>query len=127
MSATRLTTAKLIKPLGGAIIRRYTSGAAIAAGECVYMASTGYISPCNTTSAAMEAIGIAVQAAVGAAERVDVVVHGPVLCMSGATIGATVFNTTTAGEFSETSGGSNTALGWAETAAILFVQPEHLA
>jgi len=127
MSATRLTTAKLIKPLGGAIVRRYTSGAAIAAGECVYMASTGYISPCNTTSAAMEAIGIAVQAAVGAAERIDVVVHGPVLCMSGATIGATVFNHTNAGEFSESGSNFNTALGWAETAAILFVQPEHLA
>lgn len=127
MAATRLTTAKLIKPLGGAIIRRFTSGSAIAAGECVFMASDGYIDPCDTTSAAAESIGIAVQAAVGAAERIDVVTHGPILCMSGATIGATVFNTTTAGEFSETAGGNNTALGWAETAAILYVQPEHLA
>ena len=127
MAATRLTTAKLIKPLGGAIVRRYTSGSAIAAGECVFMASDGYIDPCNTTSAAAESIGVAVQAAVAAAERIDVVTHGPILCMSGATIGANVFNTTTAGEFSESNAGNNTVVGWAESAAILYVQPERVA
>lgn len=126
MAATRDTTAANIKPLGGAIIRRHTSGAAIAAGECVALKSDGFVDPCNTTSAADEAIGIAIQAASAAAEEIDVVTYGPVYCMTTATIGATVFNTTTAGEFSETAGGNNTALGYAESAYVLFVQPEHL-
>ena len=127
MAATRDTTAKHIKPLGGAIIRRHTSGAAVAAGECVTLKDDGYVDPCNTTSAAQESIGIAIEAASAAGEKIDIVVVGPVYCMTTATVGATVFNTTTAGEFSETAGGNNTALGYAESAYVLFVQPEHLA
>lgn len=126
MAATRDTTASNIKAMPGSIVRRHTSGVAIAAGECVALKSDGFVDPCNTTSAADESIGIALKACSGAGERVDVVTHGAVVCMSTATIGATVFNTTTAGEFSETAGGNNTALGYAESAYILFVQPEHL-
>lgn len=39
MAIARDTTAANIKPLEGAIIRRYTAGAAIAAGEIVSMQS----------------------------------------------------------------------------------------
>ena len=126
MSISRETTAKLIKPLEGAIVRRYTSGAAIAAGELVSMQDDGYVDP-SDASATDEVVGVAIQAATGAGERIDVVTLGPVLCLSGATIGGTVFNSTSAGEPTQTDGGSSTAAGWAETATILFVQPEHLA
>ena len=126
MTISRLTTASLIKPLEGARVRRYTSGAAIAAGELVSMQDDGYIDPSDAT-ATDEVVGVAIQAATAAAERIDVVTLGPVLCLAGATPGKTVFNSTDAGEPTETDAGSSTAAGWAETATILFVQPEHLA
>ena len=127
MAATRDTTAKNIKPLTGAIIRRHTSGAAIAAGECVGLSDDGFVDPCDMTSAVDQAIGVAIQAASGAAEEIDVVVYGPVKCITGGTIGATVFNTTSAGEYTQTDSGDTTAVGYAESATVLFVQPEHLA
>ena len=124
---TRETTAKLIKPLGGSFVRRHTTGVAVAAGECVALKSDTYVDPCDCTSAADESIGVALQATAGSGEVIDIVVFGPVLCLSGATVGGTVFNTTTAGEYTQTDAGNVTAVGYAETATILFVQPEHLA
>jgi hypothetical protein len=128
MSATRQSTAELVKPLVelGAIVLRFTAGATIAAGEIVGMSSDGYLDPSDSTSAADEAIGIAVTAAVEGG-TLDVCVFGPIECMTAATPGATVFNSSTAGEPSETSGGNDTAIGWAMSATRLFVNPEHLA
>ena len=127
MAASRDTTAEHIKPLTGAIIRKYTSGEAIAAGEIVAMESDGYLDAADCTSAADEAIGIALKAASGSGELIDVVTHGPVLCLSGATPGATIFTSTSAGEPTETDTGNTTAVGWAESATVLYVNPEHLA
>lgn len=125
MAATRDTTASNIKPLSGAIVRRYTCGATVAAGEIVSLQSDGYVDPSDTTSAADEVVGIAVQAG-SEGDVIDVVVLGPVKCMTDATPGATVFNSTTAGEPSESAAGSNTAVGYAESATVLFVLPERL-
>ena len=63
MAIARDTTADNIKPLNGAIIRRFTAGAAVAAGEIVSMQSDGYVDPANTTSAAQKVMGVALQAA----------------------------------------------------------------
>lgn len=126
MATARETTAANIKPLTGAIVRRYTSGAAIAAGEVVSLQSDGYVDPSDSTSAADEVVGIAIQATSAAGEVVDVVVLGPVNCLLGATPGATVFNSTTAGEPLETTAGNQTAVGYAESATVLFVLPERL-
>ena len=126
MSIARETTAALIKPLTGAVIRRYVAGDAVAAGEVVSLQSDGYVDPSDAT-ATDEAIGIAVQAATAAGETIDVVVLGPVLCLSGATPGNTVFNSTTAGEPEGDGSNYETAVGWAESATVLFVLPEHLA
>ena len=127
MTIARDTTAANIKPLSGAIVRRYTSGDAIAAGEIVSLQSDGYVDPSNSTSAADEAIGVAIQAAAAAGEVIDVVVLGPVKCLTGAEEGDTVFNSTTAGEPTQTDSGNVTAVGYAESATVLFVLPEHLA
>ena len=127
MAIARDTTAANIKPLTGSVVRRYTAGAAIAAGEIVSMQSDGFVDPSDTTSAADESIGVAIQAASAAAEVVDVVISGPINCLTGATPGATVFNSATAGEPTETDSGNVTAVGWAESATILVVQVEHLA
>jgi len=127
VSIARDTTAANIKPLSGAIVRRYTSGDAIAAGEIVSLQSDGYVDPADCTSAADEAIGVAIQAAAAAGEVIDVVVLGPVKCLAGAEEGDTVFNSTDAGEPTQTDSGYTTAVGYAESATVLFVLPEHLA
>ena len=54
MAIARDTTAANIKPLEGAIIRRFTAGTAVAAGEIVAMQSDGYVDPSDSTSAAMQ-------------------------------------------------------------------------
>ena len=123
MAIGRDTTAANIKPLEGALFDRFTAGAAIAAGELVSMSSDGYIDPADSTSAKSLVLGVAVQAAAAAGERIDVVTHGRVKCLTGATPGAVVYNSTTAGEPLETVAGNQTAAGIAVSATILFVRP----
>jgi hypothetical protein len=124
MAAARETTdTTLIKPLKDAIVRRYTAGSAIAVGEAVAMASDGFIDPTDA-SAVNYPLGIALQAAGAAGERIDVVVHGPVVCMTGATVGALIYTTNTAGEFAESAGTKTSILGVAESATVLFVRPQ---
>lgn len=123
MAFSRNATAELIKPLEGAIVRRYTAGAAIAAGELVSMSSDGYIDPSDSTSAKNPVLGVALQAAGAAGVRIDVVVGGPVVCLTDATVGGLVYNSTTAGEPLQTTAGNQTIAGLAESATVLFVRP----
>lgn len=124
MAASRDTTAEHIKPLAGAIVRRYTAGAAIAAGELVAMQSDGYVDPAIGTAVVLAPVGVAIAAAAAAGDPVDVVVYGPVLCLSGATIGGLIYISDTAGEPSETAGTKDTVYGYAESATVLFVRPQ---
>lgn len=124
MAIARDTTADNIKPLNGAIIRRYTAGAAVAAGEIVSMQSDGYVDPANTTSAAQKVVGVALQAASAAGQVIDVVVFGPVVCVTGATPGATIHASDTAGEPAESAGTNGGITGIAESATVVFVRPE---
>jgi len=123
MAIGRDTTAANIKPLEGAQIDRFTAGSEIAAGELVSMSSDGYIDPSDSTAAKNPVLGVAVQAAAAAGERLDVVTHGRVKCLTGATPGAVVYNSTTAGEPLETTAGNQTAAGIAVSATVLFVRP----
>lgn len=122
MATARDTTAEHIKPLEGAIKRRFTAGATIAAGELVSMSADGYIDPSDSTAAKNPVAGVAIEAAV-VGDRIDVVVWGPVVCLTGATPGALQYNSTTAGEPLETTAGNQTIAGWAESATVLFVHP----
>ena len=124
MAIARDTTADNIKPLNGAIIRRFTAGAAVAAGEIVSMQSDGYVDPANTTSAAQKVMGVALQAAAAAGQVIDVVVFGPVVCVTGATPGATIHASDTAGEPAESAGTNGGIPGIAESATVVFVRPE---
>jgi len=125
MAFGRDTTAANIKPLSGSIVRRYTSGDAIAAGEVVSLQSDGYVDPSDAASSD-EVVGIAIQAATAAGEVIDVVVLGPVKCLLEASPGGTVYNSTTAGEPSQTDASNLTAVGYAESTTVLFVLPERL-
>ena len=124
MAIARDTTADNIKPLNGAMIRRFTAGAAVAAGEIVSMQSDGYVDPANTTSAAQKVMGVALQAAAAAGQVIDVVVFGPVVCVTGATPGATIHASDTAGEPAESAGTNGGITGIAESATVVFVRPE---
>lgn len=122
MAIARDTTAANIKPLEGAIVRRYTAGATTAAGEIVSMQSDGYVDPSNSTSAAQQVVGIALTAA-AAGDIVDVVVFGPVQCITGGTPGASCYDSTTAGEPAESSAGNQVEIGFVESATVVFVRP----
>jgi len=122
MAFGRLTTASLIKPLEGAIIRRGQLGATVLAGEIVFLQSDGKWDPAVLTAATLTA-RIAVQGGVDG-DEVDMVTYGPVLCIEEGTIGALVYGSDTAGEPSLTAGTKSTIVGYCETAAILFVQPQ---
>lgn len=121
MSISRATSD--IRPLEGAIVRRFTAGAAVAVGEIVVMQSDGYVDPANTGSAVQACAGIAVQAATAAGQIIDVVVFGPIKCVSGATPGATIYASDTAGEPAESAGSNLGVVGWAESATVVFVNP----
>ena len=124
MAITRETDAKLVKPLEGAIVRRYTAGSTIEAGEAVAMASDGYVDPAAASSVTLAyVLGVALQDVL-VGQRVDVVVHGPVLMGSGATVGAPIYLSDTAGEPAETTGTVTSLIGVAESATVVFVRPQ---
>ena len=124
MAIGRDTTADNVKPLDGALVRRFTAGATIAAGEIVAMQADGYVDPADTTSAAACVVGIALDAA-ASGDRVDVVTHGAVKCLTGGTPGATLHASDTAGEPAESAGSNAGIAGFVEAATVAFVRPVH--
>lgn len=124
MAIARDTTAANIKPLAGAIVRRGTAGATIAAGEIVELQSDGYWDPAIATAVVIRNVGIALQAAAAAGAVVDIVMHGPVKCLTGASPGAIVYVSDTAGEPSESAGTKDTIIGFSESATVLYVKPQ---
>jgi hypothetical protein len=124
MAVARDTTDANIKPLEGAIVRRYTAGTTIAAGEIVSMMADGYVDPADTTDfTAAVVMGIALSDAL-VGERVDVVVLGAVQCLTGGTPAALIYATDTAGEPAATAGTKGVLVGITEAETILFVRPE---
>lgn len=122
MAAARDTTAANIKPLEGSIRRKVQLGATVAAGEAITLQSDGKWDPTDT-SAAQLTVAIALKAG-GDTDTVDAVTYGPVKCMTGATIGALIYASDTAGEMSESAGTKDLVIGYAESATVLFVQPQ---
>ena len=123
MAIARDTVAEHIKPLNGAITRRFTSGAVIAAGELVTMQSDGFVDPTNTTAAVQVVAGVAIQGATAAGQVIDVVTFGPINCVTGGTPGAVVYGSDTAGEPAEAKGTNLGVAGWVESATVVFVNP----
>ena len=122
MAASRDTTAANIKPLQDALFRRVQLGATVAAGELISLQSDGKWDPAIATSV-VKSCRVAVQGGADT-EYVDAVSHGAILCLSGATIGAWIYVSDTAGEPSETAGTKDFKVGDAESATILFVDPQ---
>lgn len=123
MALARQSDATLIKPLGGAVVRRRTLGGTVNAGDAVYLDSNGAAQQTAATAVATNyPYGIVIQAGV-ATETVDVVVYGPCSCVSGATPGSIIYTSDTAGQPSATAGTKTSILGVAESATVLFVRP----
>lgn len=122
MAIARDTTAANIKPLLEAKVRRVTLGATVAAGELISEQSDGFWDPAIATSAVLT-VRVAVQGGI-VGDVVDSVVYGPVKCLTGATPGALVYVSDTAGEPSATAGTKSTIAGYSPSATVLFVQPQ---
>jgi len=124
-----------VRPLTGAVIRRYLAASTnVVVGSVVYMKDDGTIELADGDSqTACQARGVVVgvglgktTAAVGGA--CDVVTHGPVELgnTTAMTEGAPVYVSVTAGSMDQTASGTtgdyNYIIGWAENQTILYVQ-----
>jgi len=116
------TTASNIKPLNGSIVIRGTLGETVVAGNAVTLQSDGYWDQSDGNSAQLN-VGVAVQGGV-AGDIVDIVVFGPVQCVTGGTPAATVWVSDTDGDFSETAGTKDTRIGFVLSSTVVFVQPQ---
>ena len=119
MAAITKASAADVKPLQGSIVRRGTLGASVTAPSPVTLQSDGKWDGMDT-SAAQLTCGVAVQSGVDG-EEIDIVVFGPMLALSGATIGALVYGSDTTGAFDGAVGTKDVIIGYAETAKVLFV------
>jgi len=119
---TAVTIGTDIKPLGGAIIRRGTLGATVTKGHPVTLQSDGYWEHTDTDTAQITVAVAGEGGAVG--ERVDLVTHGPIQCLSGATPGTLVYGSDTVGTYDDAAGTKSTIIGYAESATVLFVLPQ---
>jgi hypothetical protein len=122
MAAITKASAAAVKPLEGAVVRRVTLGAATTAPSPITLQSDGKWDPTDTSTAQLTA-AIAVQSG-GDGDVVDAVFYGPVVATSGATPGALVYGSDTAGAFDTAVGTKDLVVGHSETAAILFVNPQ---
>ena len=122
MAAITKAAAAAVKPLEGAVLRRVQLGATVTAPSPVTLQSDGKWDGTDT-SAAQLTVAVAIQSG-GDGDWVDAVTHGPINALSGATPGALVYGSDTAGAFDTAAGTKSTIIGYAETAAVLFVQPD---
>lgn len=122
MTAITKAAAADVKPLEGAIVRRIRLGATTTAPSPVTLQSDGKWDPTDTSTAQVT-VAVAIQSGVDG-DYVDSVTYGPVVALSGATIGSLVFGADEAGGFETAVGTKDTIIGYAETATVLFVRPE---
>lgn len=122
MAAITQAAAADVKPLNGAFIRRVQLGATVTAPAPITLQSDGKWDPTDT-SAAQLTVAVALQSGVDT-NWVDAVFYGPVVALSGATPGALVYGSDTAGAYDTAVGTKDLKIGFAETATVLFVDPQ---
>ena len=107
------------------IIRKGTLGATTEAGEIVCMQSDGKWDPADASGVQLFC-GVAINGGVDT-DPVDVLLYGPCEVLIDGTPGTAIYISDTAGEYSETAGTKSYIIGYAETATILFVNPQPVA
>lgn len=130
MSFGRKSTLSQVRPLTvpsdpRTIIRKGTLGATTEAGEVVALQSDGKWDPAAATGVVLFA-GVALNSG-GDGDPVDVLLYGPCEVFIDATPGAAYYISDTAGEYSATAGTKSYIIGYAETATILWVNPQPVA
>jgi hypothetical protein len=124
-------TAGDVRPLAGAVVRRFDAGGTITIGAPVYIAADGDVEVADGSAVAttLGCLGLAVATpdggtSVSANERVDVVTHGPVAGFSSLTPGSLVFVSDTGGGLDTATGTKGLVVGVAESASVVFVRPQ---
>lgn len=115
----------------GAIVRPHTAGGAITIGHAVYVAADGEVeeADANAGTPAEQVRGIAIESydgetSVAAGNPVSVCVFGPVSGFSGMTPGDTIYLSETVGRADDAAGAFSRVIGHAESATVLWVNPE---
>lgn len=107
------------------IVRKGTLGATTEAGEVVALQSDGKWDPAAASGVVLFA-GVALNSG-GDGDPVDVQLYGPCEVFIDATPGAAYYISDTAGEYSATAGTKSYIIGYAETATILWINPQPVA
>lgn len=133
MAAISLSSRADVKPLPGALCRRFKCASAVFSGQAVYINSSGSIAPADAvTFAHVVSPGIAVAdntggTAFAAGDMIDVCVFGPLAGFSGAAEGSFAFpSESTVGLLMDaiaSSGNYCHIVGQMHAATILFVNP----
>jgi len=128
-------TASLIRPLGGAVIRRGTAGGTLTPGQAVYLdGANGWKAADASAVATAKARGIVLSDGAGSVsfasgQTVDICVFGPVTGFAAMTPGAPVYLSETAGAVAtaepSTALSAAWVMGYAESAVTLFVNIDH--
>jgi hypothetical protein len=125
-------SAKNIRPLPGAVTRRFTAGGSINVGDTAYIASDGDVERAQAGTAAGSvasfSVGLVVSAPMGgtiaaAGEPVDLVMYGPVDGASGMTPGDMLYQSSTAGKMEDAPGSVSHKFARALSATVVFVNP----
>lgn len=131
-----VTVAAKVRPLTGAVVRRYAASASLTVGQAVYVHTDGTIKAADADAVAsaqargiLVAVGIDGATSAASGDLCDVVVFGPVAVgVTGLTEGAVVYVSTTAGAMDQTAsvttGDFNYVVGWVEADDVIFVQPQ---
>lgn len=125
MAIARQSAASLIKPFRDAMVLPGIAGATIEAGELVTLQSDGYWDP-GIGTGVVKNVGVSVKAA-AVGDPVEVVLHGGIECVTGATPGAIIYVSDTAGEPAETAGTKSAVVGFALSATAIFVNSQTVA
>jgi hypothetical protein len=114
----------------GAVPRNYEAGGSITIGDAVYINSDGEVEQADgSAQASAKAIGIAVESydgetSVSSGDPVSVCVFGPVSGFSGMTPADTLYVSDDAGDIADSAGTFSHVIGHAESATIVWVQPD---
>jgi hypothetical protein len=115
----------------GALVRDYRAGGTITVGNLVYVASDGDVeaADADSSSAATATIGIAVcgldgETTISSGDPCAVCVFGPVSGFSGMTPGDVLWVSDTVGRVDTVAGTFDRAIGYAERAGVIFVNPQ---
>lgn len=119
-----------IRPLEGAVLRRYAAGGSGNKGDAVYVASDGDVEVTDSdASGTSDGIGLVIGVSdegvttFVSGDAVTVCVFGPVGGFASLTPGAVGYVSGTAGKLATTAGTTLKRMGYNESATVFFVDP----